>query len=205
MNRTVNSGKGIVLASGSKIRRQMLESAFVEFRVEVPSLDEEALRDSMSDIGAKPRDIANSIADLKARKVSLRCPEDFVIGCDQVLEVNETAFGKADSVQCLKKMLKMMRGRIHYLHSSVVVHEGGHPVWRHTATAIMTMRNYSDEYLDDYLLARGEDLLDAVGCYKIEDGGAGLLSKVEGDMFVVLGMPLLELLGYLGRRGAVKI
>ena len=203
MNSIFNSGKSVVLASGSAVRRKMLEDAFVEFRAEIPNVDEEALRLSMSSVGARPRDIADAVADMKAKKVSVRNPRDFVIGCDQVLELEGKAYGKAYSAVHLRSMLQMMRGKTHFLHSAAVVYDGGQPVWRHTATARMTMREFSDSFLDKYLLAGGEELTQSVGCYRIEDGGASLLSKMDGDMFVILGMPLLELLAYLGRSGAI--
>lgn len=192
-----------VLASGSSTRKAMLSAANVSFEVEKPRIDEEMIRASMEAEGAPPRDIADLLAELKARKISERRPGALVLGSDQVLEFEGKAFGKPETRDDALAQLNRLRGKTHRLLSAAVLVKDGKPVWRHVGVVRLTMRDFSDPYRDAYLDRNWPGLSESVGGYKLEEEGVRLFSKVEGDYFNVLGLPLLELLGFLSLRGDI--
>ncbi|MEO8115847.1 MAG: Maf family protein [Phenylobacterium sp.] len=187
---------GVVLASKSAARRAVLEGAGVAFEVAVAGVDEDAVKAGLLADGATPREVADALAELKAIRVSRSRPE-FVVGADQTLEFEGRLYDKAETVADARARLQALRGKPHRLHSAVVVAKDGAPIWREVATATLTMRDFSDAFLDDYLAREGEAALGSVGCYRLEDIGAQLFSKVEGDYFAILGLPLLGLLELL--------
>lgn len=194
----------IILASRSIIRRQLLENAGVTPTVERARIDETALKASLLAEGATPRDIADTLAEIKAQRVSTRFPQALVIGADQVLDLNGILVNKPQTRAEAKAQLLQLRGRQHSLISAVVLLRGGQPVWRHIGRANLWMRNFSDGFLDHYLAEMGDDILTTVGCYKLEKQGVRLFSKIEGDYFTVLGMPLVEILNYLSETGMLE-
>ncbi|RAK59419.1 septum formation protein Maf [Phenylobacterium hankyongense] len=187
---------GVVLASKSAARRAVLAGAGVPFEVAVAGVDEEAVKASLLADGATPREIADALAELKAIRVS-RSRADFVIGADQTLELDGRLYDKAETLDDARARLKLLRGKPHRLHSAVVVAKEGTPIWREVVTATLTMRDFSDDFLEDYLAREGEAALGSVGCYRLEDLGAQLFSRIEGDYFAILGLPLLGLLELL--------
>lgn len=191
----------IILASGSEIRRRLLESAGVPVEVVVPRIDEESVREALVADGTPPRDVADALAEMKARRVADRGTEGFVIGCDQVLDIDGQILAKAGSPEDGRAQLDLLNGRRHVLHSAVVIFEDGKPVWRHVGQVRLTMRMCGAAYLDDYVARNWESVRHAVGCYKLEEEGARLFQRIEGDYFTVLGLPLLEVLSYLTLRG----
>ena len=191
----------IVLASGSATRSKMLRDAGVSLRVDVSRVDEDAVKCAMLAEGAPPRDIADKLAELKGMRVSARNGETLVLSADQVLVSGGTLYNKARDADELAVQLRELRGKSHELLSAAVICEGGRPIWRHVGRAQLIMRSFSDTYLEEYIADGGAGLLDTVGGYKLEQKGAQLFSRVQGDYFSVLGLPLLEILGFLRARG----
>lgn len=196
--------KRVVLASGSKTRRMLLEKAGVSFDVEVPGIDEESLTAALREDGATARSIAEVIAEYKSRKISARRPRCLVIGCDQVLEFNGQTYGKCKTQGEARQFLQMLRGERHKLHSAAVIYERARPVWRHIGTAELRAAYVDDSFLDEYLAGKGDQILGSVGCYHIEDTEYSMVSIERGEVSVVMGLPLSQLLGYLVERGIVN-
>lgn len=193
----------IVLASGSEIRATLLRNAGVPIRVGPVRVDEEAIRAGLEAENAAPRDVADALAEIKAQRGSAKNPGALVIGCDQVLELDGTILAKPDSLDAARAQLVALRGRRHALLSAAVLYENGQPVWRHVGVVRLVMRDFSDAYLEDYLSRNWPGIGASVGAYKLEEEGVRLFSRIEGDYFTILGLPLLELLSYLGQRGAI--
>lgn len=194
----------LILASGSAIRQSLLRNAGLAFETATPRVDEESVRAALLAEGAKPRDIADALAELKATKVSARHPAALVIGCDQVLDLGGILLSKPETVDEARAQLSAMRGTRHDLLSAVVICQAGRPLWRHIGTARMTVRPFSDDWLDGYLSRNWPDIADSVGAYKLEAEGVRLFSRVDGDYFTVLGLPLLDLLSFLTLRGDLQ-
>jgi septum formation protein len=195
----------LILASASEIRRQLLANAGLNVEAVPARIDEDAIRAALDSEGASPRDIADTLAEMKARKLAERNPDAMVIGCDQVLEFQRKAWGKPDTPAIARDQLRALRGQTHRLLSAVVVYDGGKPVWRHVGEVRLTMHAFSDAYLDEYLARNWDSIRQSVGGYKLEEEGVRLFSAIEGDYFTVLGLPVLPLLSYLGQRGAIAI
>ncbi|MEZ8007204.1 MAG: Maf family nucleotide pyrophosphatase [Amylibacter sp.] len=195
--------KRIVLASQSMARQNMLRQAGVEFEVKPARIDEEAIIKSLLADGATTNDIVDALAEYKALRVAGSHPDGLIIGSDQILVCEKKIYSKAQNLEQAKITLKELRGKSHQLLSAAVIFEDGKPVWRTVSRAQLFMRNYSDEYLDDYLKYCGSDILSSVGCYFLEDKGVNLFSRVQGDYFTVLGFPLLDVLEFLRNRGVI--
>jgi septum formation protein len=168
----------------------------------VAGVDEDAVKAAMLAEGATPREVADALAELKAVKISRGRP-GFVVGADQTLEFEGGLYDKAETLDAARARLKLLRAKPHKLHSAVVVARDGAPIWREVVSATLTMRDFSDDFLEGYLATEGEHALGSVGCYRLEGPGAQLFSKIEGDYFAILGLPLLGLLDLLRRHGAV--
>lgn len=193
----------IVLASGSAIRAQLLENAGVPFSVQTARVDEDTIKQALLAEDASPRDIADALAEMKARKVGDKNPGAMVLGCDQVLDFEGQLLSKPKSPEDALAQLKMMRGKRHMLLSAAVIYQDGEPIWRHVGQVRLRMRASSDAYLRDYVDRNWTSIRHAVGAYKLEEEGVRLFAAIDGDYFNVLGMPLLELLNYLAVKGVI--
>lgn len=193
----------VVLASGSATRRAMLEAAGVAVTVSPAAIDEGEVKASMRAEGASPADVAEALAVLKAQRASRRHPGALVIGADQMLDCDGVWYDKpADRAEARDQLLAL-RGRTHTLTSTAVAVRDGQRVWHATDRAKLTMRSFSHVFLETYLDAIGDTVLSTVGGYQLEGRGAQLFAKVEGDHFTVLGLPLLQLLGFLRDHGVL--
>lgn len=193
----------IILASGSKIRATLLRNAGLEIEVSPARVDEVALKSALLQEDATPRDVADALAEIKAQKISAKQPEAIVIGCDQILELKGSIFDKPTSPDDAHAQLKALSGQTHRLMSACVLYQGGEPLWRHVGVARMFIHTLSDTYIQDYVDRNWDEIQHCVGCYQLEAEGARLFSRIEGDNFTVLGLPLLELLSYLSLRGTL--
>ena len=201
--RIIHMTDRLVLASGSEIRAQLLRQAGLDPLIHPVRIDEETIRAALVAEGATPRDIADTLAEMKAQKAAARYPGDLVLGCDQVLDDGGTVLGKPRDREEIAAQIRRLSGKTHKLLSALVIYEDGKPVWRHVGVARLTMGRPSAAYLDAYLDRNGDSLLSSVGGYKLEEEGVRLFTRVDGDYFTILGLPLLDLLSYLKLRGTV--
>jgi septum formation protein len=191
----------IILASGSEARATMLRKAGVAIDVCVPRVDEESLRAALIAEGAGPRDIADALAEMKARRVSEKFPGRWVVGSDQVLDKDGHVLSKPADPREARSQLASLSGRRHSLLSAAVLFDDGTPIWRHVGVARLTMRTLSEGFIADYVDRNWETVQHSVGVYRIEDEGVRLFSRIEGDHFTILGFPLIEFLSFLDIRG----
>jgi len=189
--------KKLTLASQSKIRAAVLEGAGLDFEVQVSGVDEDALK-------AAHHGAADALAlTLAAAKAQAVAAEGLLIGADQILECDGKLYDKPRDMDEARHNLSLFRGKTHYLVGGVVLVEGGQTVWAHGGRVALTMRDFSDAFLDAYLAAAGERVLSSVGCYQLEGLGAHLFSAIDGDYFSILGLPLLPLLDGLRTHGGL--
>ena len=193
----------LILASASAGRRTMLENAGVVFDVEAASIDEDAVKQSLKAEGASVEQAAETLAELKARRISARHPGVLVLGSDSMLECEGRWFDKACSMDQAREHLLAMRGVTHRLVTSAVLVRDEGRIWHHTAVASMTMRHFSDAWLDDYLEDIGERACASVGCYQVEGRGLQLFAQVDGDFFAIVGLPMVQVLDQLRTQGVL--
>lgn len=187
----------LVLASGSRTRARMLESAGVPIEIAVPNIDEPELMASLKAAGDDVARVAEALAEMKAMRVAPRFPGRFVLGCDQMLECDGHWLDKARNRDEARAQLKMLRGRSHNLVTSAVLVRDDERIWHITDVAEMRMRDFSDAFLEQYIGRAGDEILRSVGAYQLEGLGAQLFEKVAGDFFTILGLPLLPVLAIL--------
>jgi septum formation protein len=195
----------IILASGSAIRRQLLASAGVLFSVVSADVDEGSIRAAMTSESdcVEPNDVALALARAKAESVSRLHPDAIVIGADQVLWMASKIYEKPANMAEAREHLSRFCGRTHELHSAVVMAEHGASTWGTVEAAHMTMRPFSDAFLEAYMARAGERICNSVGAYEYEGLGLQLFDQVAGDYFTVLGLPMMPLLAELRIRGAL--
>jgi len=195
--------EALILASGSAARAAVLKGAGVPFQVMRPALDEEAAKASLRKEGVPPPDQAMALAELKALSVS-RKERGLVLGADQMLLCEGRAFDKPANRDAAREQLLALRGRSHELLTAAAVALEGAVIWRALTRPKLTMRAFSEDFLEDYLDAVGPAVCASVGAYQIEGRGVQLFSRIEGEWFSILGLPMLELLVFLRERGVVR-
>ena len=194
----VGGQKPLTLASGSQVRAALMRAAGLEFDIAVSGVDEDAIK---ARHGGTPDALALKLAEAKARAIAR---DGLVVGADQILVCDGVLFDKPKDMDEARQNLKKFRGRTHTLVSGTVLLDDGKPVWSLAEQVTLTMRQFSDEFLEAYLLDVGDDVLKSVGCYQLEGRGVQLFEGVNGDYFAILGLPLVPLLAALRARGAVR-
>ena len=194
----VGEQKSLTLASGSQVRAALMRSAGLEFDIAVSGVDEDAIK---ARHGGTPDALALKLAEAKARAIAR---DGLVVAADQILVCDGVLFDKPKDMDEARKNLMKFRGRTHALVSGTVLLDDGKPVWSLAEQVTLTMRQFSDEFLEAYLLDVGDDVLKSVGCYQLEGPGVQLFEAVNGDYFAILGLPLVPLLAALRARGAVQ-
>lgn len=201
----VEKHKELILASGSRIRRSLLQSAGISFTVAPADLDESAIRNQMKSKpgSTEPSDVAAALASAKAKAISRENPDALVIGADQILALGERVYEKPKDITTARENLMALRAQTHQLYSAVALGESGEIVWSEVARADLMVRAFSDEFLDEYLARLGDGALESVGGYHLEGLGIQLFDHIEGDYFTVLGLPMLPLIKELRHRKVV--
>ena len=193
----------LTLASASTVRARLLQNAGLAVDVQPARIDEAALRGALLAEGATPRDIADALAENKALKIANKHPDAMVLGCDQLLEIDGQFLSKPNTPEQAVAQLRQLSGQTHRLYTAAVLYHQRQPIWRHCAVPRLTMRTLSDSFVQTYVADHWDDIRHCVGCYQIEGPGIRLFDRIEGDLFAVQGLPLLELLTTLTRRGDI--
>lgn len=191
----------LILASQSKVRRALLEAAGIPVEARPAHLDERAIEKQAA--SSHPRDVALTLAREKARTVAAMSERGIVVGCDQTLALGQRRFDKPADRNAARDQLLTMRGKVHELHSAVAVCRNGAVTYSEATVARLTMRTFSETFLDAYLDAAGANVMASVGAYQLEGAGIHLFEKIEGDHFTILGLPLLPLLEHLRHEGVL--
>ena len=188
----------LILASKSKVRKEILEKHKINCLVEPSNIDEEPIKDSLLKEGAKSEIISKNLAELKANKVSKKKNEELVLGADSVIDLEGELISKPKSRDDAMNILKKLNGKKHHLISSVCISKNGYMVWNCTDKAVLTMKKMSDEELKEYLAKITDEALFAYNVYQIEGEGKNLFSKIEGDENTIMGLPINKIKKYLG-------
>lgn len=193
----------LILASTSEIRHQLLLRIGLSPQAIAPRVDEDTVKAALTAEGATARDIADALAELKARKVAEKNPAALVLGCDQVLALGTILYSKPGSPPEACAHLTQLQGKTHLLLCAVVLYENARPVWRHIATARMTMRALSPAFISAYVDRNWASIRHSVGGYLIEEQGLALFSAIDGEQTAIQGLPIPPLIGYLAQRGFI--
>jgi septum formation protein len=193
----------LILASQSTARALLLRDAGIVFEVAAAHIDEAEIKQGAQAEGLSAEDTAILLADMKARRIARRAPDALVIGCDQLLVCDGVWFDKPADLDMARRQLQRLRGRDHMLVTAVLCRIGEQRIWHHVARPRLTMRAFSDGFLEAYLARENAALLGCVGAYRLEGMGIHLFDRIDGAQPAILGLPLLELLGFLRQRGVV--
>jgi len=187
----------IILASKSKVRKEILDKNNIESIVEPSNVDEDVVKSSLLKEKATPETISKNLAELKANKVSMKYPDQIVIGADSVIDLEGKLISKPESRDEALTILKMLNGKIHYLISSVCISKNGVMIWNYTDKAQLTMKNFTENQLLNYLSKISDDALYSYNVYQIEGEGKMLFSKIEGNENTIMGLPIDKIRDYL--------
>ena len=187
----------LVLASRSKVRYEILSKFNIKCIVEHSNVDEEPIKQSLLNEGATPEIISKNLAELKANKVSQRSADQLVLGADSVIDLNGELISKPENRQQAFNILKKLNGKMHHLISSVCISKNGSMVWNYTDKANLTMKEFSDGDLKEYLNKISDEALYSYNVYQIEGEGRNLFSKIDGDQNTIMGLPVDEIKQYI--------
>ena len=190
----------IVLASKSGVRKEILNKHGVEAIVSPSNVDEDQVKESLLEKGADPEIISKNLAELKSTKVSLRYPDQLVLGADSVISLKLKLINKPNSREEAYSILKMLNGKKHNLISSVCISKNGSMVWNYTDQSELMMKNLSDNDLSSYLKKIKTETLLAYGVYQIEAGGLGLFEYVKGDKDSIMGLPIKQIKEFINNK-----
>lgn len=193
----------VILASASSSRQKLLRNAGLKFEADAAHVDEDEIKRALKAEGASAAQTAETLAELKAQRISRRYPGVLVIGADQMLDCNGVWFDKPEDLDHAAAHLAALRGKEHSLLSAVCVVRDGVRLWHHNDVARLTMRSLTDAFIAGYLAEVGKDALSSVGAYQLEGRGIQLFARIDGDFFSILGLPLLPLLDFLRNNGAL--
>ncbi|MDC3139633.1 Maf family protein [Candidatus Pelagibacter sp.] len=187
----------IILASKSKVRKEILENHKITCVVEVSNVDEEPIKESLLKEGATPEIISKNLAELKANKVSQKVSNTLVLGADSVIDLSGELISKPENRDEALNILKKLNGKKHSLMSSVCISKNGSMVWNYTGKAYLTMKNFSEDELKDYLGKISDEALYAYNVYQIEGEGRNLFTSIDGDEDTIMGLPIKKIKEYL--------
>ena len=187
----------LILASKSKVRKEILEKHGISVKVEPSNVDEDIVKKSLLKENATPEIISKNLAELKANKISEKYIDNLVLGADSVIDLNGELISKPETRDEALNILKKLNGNKHYLISSVCISKDGSMIWNHTDKAILTMKNMSDQELKNYLSKITDEALYAYNVYQIEGEGRNLFSKIDGDENTIMGLPVKKIKEYL--------
>ena len=189
----------IILASKSKVRKDILDNNNIPNNVIPSNIDEEVVKESLIKLEATPEIISKNLAELKANKISIKEQDVLVLGADSVIDLEGELISKPQNRKEALNILKKLNGKIHYLISSVCISKNGTMIWNHTDKAILTMKKFSDDDLKKYLSKISNEALFAYNVYQIEGEGRNLFSKIEGNENTIMGLPVEKIKEYLNK------
>ena len=189
--------KKIILASKSKVRKEILDKNNIICTVEPSNVDEDTIKTSLLEERASPETISKNLAELKANKISMKNPNELVLGADSVIDLEGELISKPKNRDIALKILKKLNGKFHYLISSVCISKNGVMIWNYTDKAKLTMKSFNEKQLQCYLSKISDEALYAYNVYQIEGEGRSLFSKIEGDQNTIMGLPINKIKDYL--------
>ena len=193
--------KRIILASKSKVRKEILDRNNITNTVEPSNVDEDIIKSSLLSEKASPEIISKNLAEIKANKISMKHPDKLVLGADSVIDLEGKLISKPENRESALKILKKLNGKYHYLISSVCISKNGMMIWNYTDKAKLTMKNFTEEELKQYLSKISDEALYAYNVYQIEGEGRYLFASIEGDEDTIMGLPIKKIKEYLKKHG----
>ncbi|MFS8052254.1 MULTISPECIES: Maf-like protein [Rhizobium] len=193
----------LILASSSPFRWMLMQNAGLHFQAIAANIDERAIEAPLEQDGAGPDAVALVLAKAKAKEVSDRFPDSLVIGSDQTMSLGDEVFHKPKTMADAENHLRTLSGKTHRLNSAIALARNGDIIWEHVSHAELTMRDLSSDFIHRHLSRVGDKALSSVGAYQLEAEGIQLFSKIDGDYFTIVGLPMLPLLQQLRELGVI--